>query len=69
MTVTSKKKGCYCCVFQSGSAERQSKVSALLTGHKVSEVVNLVGVPHTTAYAIKKCMDDGEGVNGRAGRG
>ena len=46
------------------------KVSALFrAGHKVSEVANLVGVSRTTVYAIKKHMDDGEGVNRRAGSG
>ena len=45
-------------------------VSTLLrAGHKMSEVANLVGVSRTTIYAIKKRMDDGKGVNIRAGRG
>ena len=40
------------------------KVSVLLrVRHKVSEVANLVGVSRTTVYAMKKSMDDGEGVN------
>ena len=46
------------------------KASALLHGeHKVSEVANLVGLSRTTVYAIKKWMDDGEGVNRRADSG
>ena len=45
-------------------------VSALLrVGHKESAVANLVGVSCTTVYAIKKRIDDGEGVNRRAGSG
>ena len=39
----------------------------LLTGHKVSEVANLVEVSRTTIYPIKKCMDDGEDINRCAG--
>ena len=35
----------------------------------MSEVVNLVGVSRTSVYTIKKRMDDGEGVNRRAGSG
>ena len=50
--------------------ENRVKVSALLrAGHKVSEVANLVGVFRTIVYAIKKRMDDGKGVNRRAGSG
>lgn len=50
--------------------DNRLKVSALLqAGHKVSHVANLVGVSRTTVYAIKKRMDDGEGVNRRAGSG
>ena len=46
------------------------KVSALLrAGHKVSEVAHLVGVSRTIIYAIMKRMNDGEGVNRRAGSG
>ena len=46
------------------------KVSVLLrAGHKVSEVANLVAVSRITVYAIKKCMDYGEGVNSRTGSG
>ena len=46
------------------------KVSALLHArHKVSEVASLVGVSRSTVYAVKKRMDDGEGVNRRAGNG
>ena len=38
MTVTSKKKVCYCCVFQKVYAERQSsKISALLRARQKSE--------------------------------
>ena len=38
------------------------KFSALYrVGHKASEVANLVGVSHTTIYAINKRMNDGEG--------
>ena len=48
--------------------ENRLKVSALLRGRpKVSEIVNLVGVCLTIDYAIKKRMDDGKGVNRRAG--
>ena len=46
--------------------DNREKVSALLAGHKVSDVANLVGVSRTTVYAIKKRIDDGEGVNRRA---
>ena len=50
--------------------DNRVKVSALLRAwHKVSEVANLVGVSRTTVYSIKKRMDDGEGVNRRAGSG
>ena len=50
--------------------DKRVEVSALLrAGHKVSEVANLVRVSRTTVYAIKKRMDDGEGVNRRAGSG
>ena len=54
--------------------DNRAKVSALLRevaqrGHKVSEVANLVGVSRTTVYSIKKHMDDGEGINRRAGSG
>ena len=46
------------------------KVSALLrAGHKVSQVAYIVGESRTTVYAIKKCMDDGEGANRRASSG
>ena len=54
-------------------ASRQDKrveVSAfLLVGDKVSEVTNLDSVSRTTVYSIKKRIDDGEGVNRRAGSG
>ena len=44
------------------------KVSILLrAGYKVSKVAHLVGVSRTTVYAIKMRLDDGEGVNRRAG--
>ena len=33
------------------------------------EAANLVGVSRTSVYATKKRLDDGEGVNRRAGRG
>ena len=50
--------------------DNRVKVSALLRkGHKVSEIANLVEMSRTTVYAIKKCMDDGEGVNSRSGSG
>ena len=52
--------------------QRDNRVTVselLCMGHKVSEVANLVGAPHTTIYTIKKCMDDGEGVNIREGSG
>ena len=43
-------------------------VSALLRGGQiVSDVANFVGVSRTTVYAIKKRINDGEGVNRRAG--
>ena len=43
-------------------------VSALVRAeHKVSEVANVVEVSRTTVYAIKKCIDNGNGVNRRAG--
>ena len=46
----------------------REKVSALFrAGHKVSEAPNLVGESRTTVYAIKKRMDDGEGVRRFAG--
>ena len=71
-----KKKDCYCCVFQNDSTERQSStlsragLSALPhAGQKAREVANLVKVSRTTVYAIKKCLDNGEGVNRRAGSG
>ena len=41
----------------------------LRAGHKVSEVANLVGVSRIAVYAIKKRMDDGEGVDRRADSG
>ena len=44
-------------------------VFALLAGHEVSEVANLVVVSRTTICAIKKRMDNGEGVNRHAGSG
>ena len=48
--------------------DNRVKASALLRAeHKVSEVANFVGVSRTTVYAIKKRMDDGEGVDRRAG--
>lgn len=50
--------------------DKRVEVSALLrAGNKVSEVANLVSVSRTTVYSIKKRMDDGEGVNRRAGSG
>ena len=50
--------------------DNRVKVSALLhAGQKVREVANLVGVSRTTVCAIKKYMDDGEGINRRAGSG
>ena len=60
----SKKKVCYCCVFQNGSAERQSSESFCISlcGTQ-SEVANLAEVSCTTVYAIRKRMDDGESVN------
>ena len=48
--------------------DNRVKFSAFLhAGHKVSVVGNLIGVSRTTVYSIKKRMDDGEGVNRRAG--
>ena len=69
MTVTSKKKVCYCCYFKiTPQRENRVKASALRRAwHKVSEIANLVGVSRTTTYAIKKRMNDGESVNRRAG--
>ena len=67
MTMTPKKKVCYCCAFQSGSAEKQSSKSFLREGHKVSEIANLFGVSRTTVYEFEKRTDDGESVNRRAG--
>ena len=50
--------------------DSQVKVSALFrAGHKVSEFLNHVGVSRITVYAIKKRMDDDEGVNRRADSG
>ena len=66
MTVTSKKKVYYCCVFQKDSAERQSSESFCTSC--VGDVANLVRVSRTTVYAIKKRMDVCEGVNRRASR-
>ena len=65
-----KEKG-YCCVFQNGSAERQSNESFCTSSceTQVSEISNLVGVPITTVYAIKKHIDNRESVNRRAGSG
>ena len=46
------------------------KVTALLHAkHKVSDIANFVGVSRTTVYSIKKCMNEGEGINRRAGSG
>ena len=74
MTVASKKKVCYCSVIQNGSAERQSSESfctftLFRAEHKVSKAANVVGVSRTTVKAIKKRMDDDEGVNRRASSG
>ena len=39
-------------------------VSALLeAGHKMSQVANFVGISRTTVFAIKKRMNNNEGVN------
>ena len=46
--------------------QRDNRVRA---GHKLSEVANLVGVFRATVYAIKKPMDDTEGVNRRTDSG
>ena len=44
------------------------KASAFLcAGHKASEVANFVRMSRTTVYAIKKQMNDSEGVNRCAG--
>ena len=66
-----KEKGCFLLYFKMASQrDNRMNVSALLrAGHKVSEVANLVGVFSTTVYAIKKRIDDNEGVNRRAGSG
>ena len=68
-----KEKGlALLCISKWLAPQRDSrlKVSALLrAGHKVSEVANLVGVSRTTVCAIKKRIDNGEGVNRRAGSG
>ena len=45
------------------------KVSVLVSFCKVSEVANIVEGSRTTVYAFKKRMNDGEGVNRRAGSG
>ena len=46
------------------------KVSALLlAGRKVSQAVKLVEVSHTTVYAIKRQMNDGECAGRYAGSG
>ena len=50
--------------------DNRAKVSLLLrAGHIVGELANLVEISRTTVYAIKKRMDDGEGVNRRVGSG
>ena len=50
--------------------DNRVKVSALLrAGDTLRGAANLVGVSRTTVYAIKKHMDDGEGVNRRTGSG
>ena len=50
--------------------DNRVKFSALLrAGHKVSGVAKLVRVSCTTVYAIKKRLDDSEGVNRHAGCG
>ena len=47
--------------------DKRVEVSAFpRAGDKVSEVASLVSVSRTTVYAIKKRMDDDEGVNRRA---
>ena len=51
-------------------SDNLTKVFALLrAGHNVSEAANFPVVSRTTVYEIKKRMDDGEGVNRRAGSG
>ena len=48
--------------------DNRVRISALLRAvHKVSEAANLAGVSRITVYAIKKCMDGGEGANRRVG--
>ena len=37
--------------------------------HRVSEIANIVAMSRTTVYAIKKRMNDGDGVNRRDVRG
>ena len=70
MTVILKKKDRFVIVVyfkMTPQRNNRVKVSALLrTGHKVNEVAYLIRVSRPTVYAIKKRMDDGEGVNRRA---
>ena len=48
--------------------DNQVKVLALLrAGHSVGEVASLVVMSCTTVFAIKKRMENGEGVNRRTG--
>ena len=49
--------------------KRVKDLALLCARHKVSDVANLVEVFRTNIFAIKKRMDDGEGVNRRAGTG
>ena len=66
-----KEKGVAIVVYFKMAPQRQSseRICSFSCEHKVIEVANIIVVSYTTVYAIKKGMEDGEGVNRCAGSG